>query len=324
MKAARIHRLEGPDALQIEDVTSPAPGPGQVKLAVHAAGVGFADTLVVSGRYQHTNPLPFTPGMEAAGEILEVGPEVTAFRPGDRVMGPLRAGAWAEEAVCDAQTLVPMPSSMDYLTAAGFVLNYGTSHVALTHRVPLAQGQTLLVLGASGGVGSTAVEIGKALGATVIAAASSPEKLQAARETGADHVIDYRQDDLRQRVQEIAGGVDVVYDPVGGEASRQALRCLNYEGRLIALGFASGEIPQIAQNYLLVKNIAVVGYSWSSYRMQRPEIVRRSLEELCRWFSEGRIRPRPAQVFPLARIADALRAIQDRKAMGKIVLAIRD
>lgn len=323
MKAVRIHRLEGIDALQLEDVPALKPKRGMVRIAVHAAGVNFADTLAVQGRYQHKQPLPFTPGMEVAGEVIELGEGVEGLTVGTRVMAPMRAGAWAEEALCEAVHAIPMPDNMDYVTGAAFSLNYGTSHLALTHRVKLGAGQTLLVLGASGGVGLTAVEIGKVLGATVIAAASSPEKLEIAKAAGADHAVDYSAQDLRETVLGLSGGVDAVYDPVGGELSRQALRCINYEGNLIVVGFASGDIPQIPQNYLLVKNIAAVGYSWSTYRFQRPELMRRSLLELADWYAAGRLHPHVSHSFPLARIGDALRTITGRASTGKVVLTVR-
>ena len=323
MRAIRIHELDGLDALRLEEVPPPSPGPGEVRIAVHAAGVNFADTLVVKGQYQHKAPLPFSPGMEAAGEVIEVGEGVTTLAVGDRVLAPMRHGAYAEEAVLDAAHTVRMPDGMDYVTGAAFPIAYGTSHLALTHRTQLRKGDVLLVLGASGGVGLTAVEVGKALGATVIACASSAEKLEVARSRGADHLIDYAREDIRKRVKALTGGVDVVYDPVGGDASRAALRCLNFEGRLITLGFASGEIPQIAANYLLVKNISAIGYSFSSYRFEQPDVMRRTLEEVCRWYAEGKLKPHVSFTFPLERTKDALDALLQRKSTGKVIVKVR-
>jgi NADPH2:quinone reductase len=323
MRAIRIHELGGLDALRLEDVPSPRPGPGQVRIAVHAAGVNFADTLVVKGQYQHKAPLPFSPGMEAAGEVVELGPDVADLAVGDRVLAPMRYGAYAEEAVLDASHTVRMPDSMDYVAGAAFPIAYGTSHLALTHRTQLRKGEVLLVLGASGGVGLTAVEVGKALGATVIACASSAEKLEIARVHGADHLIDYTTEDIRERVKDLVGGADVVYDPVGGDASRAALRCLNFEGRHIFLGFAAGEIPQIAANYLLVKNISAIGYSFSSYRFEQPATMRRTLEEICRWYSEGKLKPHISFTFPLAQTKDALDALIKRRSTGKVIVKVR-
>jgi NADPH:quinone reductase len=319
----RIHELDGLDALRLEEVPSPAPGADEVRIAVHAAGVNFADTLVVEGRYQHKAPLPFSPGMEAAGEVLEVGEGVTTLAVGDRVLAPMRYGAYAEEAVLDASHTVRMPDGMDYVTGAAFPIAYGTSHLALTHRTQLRKGEVLLVLGASGGVGLTAVEVGKALGATVIACASSAAKLEIAQSRGADHLIDYTREDIRERVKDLTGGVDVVYDPVGGDASRAALRCLNFEGRLITLGFASGDIPQIAANYLLVKNISVIGYAFSSYRFELPAVMRKTLDETCRWYTEGKLKPHISFTFPLEQTKEALKALIERRSTGKVIVKVR-
>lgn len=323
MRAIRIHELTGLDALRLETIPSPSPGPGEIRIAVHAAGVNFADTLMIKGGYQHKPPLPFTPGMEAAGDVVELGEGVTEFAVGDRVLAPMRFGAYAEEAAIDARHCVRIPDGMDYRAGAAFPIAYGTSHLALTHRTQLRAGEVLLVLGASGGVGLTAVEVGKALGATVIACAGSAEKLKVARSRGADHLIDYSTEDIRERVKELTGGADVVYDPVGGDASRAALRCLNFEGRLVTLGFASGDIPQIAANYLLVKNIAVIGYSFSSYRFAQPAAMRRTLEEICRWYVEGKLKPHISFTFPLAETKAALSALLERRSTGKVVIDVR-
>jgi len=213
---------------------------------------------------------------------------------------------------------------MDYAAGAAFPIAYGTSHLALTHRTKLQAGQVLLVLGASGGVGLTAVEVGKALGATVIACASSAEKLAIAEAHGADHLINYATEDIRARVRDLTGGVDTVYDPVGGDAAAAALRCLNYEGNFITLGFASGTIPQFAANYLLVKNISAVGYSFSTYRFEQPETMRRTLDEICAWYMDGKLKPHISFTFPLAETPAALQALVDRKSTGKVIVAVRD
>ncbi|MEM9683218.1 MAG: NADPH:quinone oxidoreductase family protein, partial [Pseudomonadota bacterium] len=254
---------------------------------------------------------------------LEVGEGVADLAVGDRVLAPMRHGAYAEEAVLDAAHTVRIPDGMDYVIGAAFPIAYGTSHLALTHRTALKAGDVLLVLGASGGVGLTAVEIGKALGATVIACASSAEKLEIARAHGADHLINYAEEDIRERVKALTGGVDTVYDPVGGDASRAALRCLNFEGRLITLGFASGDIPQFAANYLLVKNISVVGYTFSNYRFEQPAVMRHSLEEICRWYIEGKLKPHISFTFPLAETRNALEALIERRSTGKVIVKVR-
>jgi NADPH2:quinone reductase len=324
MRAMRIHELTGIDALRLEEVPPPTPGPGELHVAIHAAGVNFADTLVVKGQYQHKAELPFTPGMEAAGKVLSVGDGVTGFTPGDRVLAPMRIGAYAEEALIDARHAVHMPDGMDYAAGAAFPIAYGTSHLALTHRTKLQAGQVLLVLGASGGVGLTAVEVGKALGATVIACASSADKLAIAEAHGADHLINYSTEDIRARVKDLTGGVDTVYDPVGGDAASAALRCLNYEGNFITLGFASGTVPQFAANYLLVKNISAVGYSFSTYRFEQPETMRHTLDEICRWYMDGKLKPHISFTFPLEETPSALQALVDRKSTGKVIVAVRE
>lgn len=324
MRAIRIHELAGIGALRLEEVAAPKPGPGEVRIAIHAAGVNFADTLMLTGVYQFIPPLPFIPGMEAAGQVIETGPGVDGFKPGDRVLAPMRSGAYAEEALVDAGHLVAMPDSMDYSNGAAFPIAYGTSHLALTHRTRLQPGEVLLVLGAAGGVGLTAVEIGKALGATVIACASSDEKLRIAESRGADHLINYATEDIRDRVKALTGGADVVYDPVGGSASHEAMRCLNYEGRLITLGFASGEIPKFAANYLLVKNISAIGYSFSTYRFEQPEVMRHTLAETCKWYAEGKLKPHISFTYPLEETAAALTSLVERRSTGKVVINVRD
>lgn len=324
MRAIRVHELTGIDALRLEEIAAPKPGPGEVRIAVHAAGVNFADTLVITGVYQFIPPLPFIPGMKAAGEVIEVGPGIDGFAPGDRVLAPMRHGAYAEEALVDADHLVRMPEAMDFRTGAAFPIAYGTSHLALTHRTHLRAGEVLLVLGAAGGVGLTAVEVGKALGATVIACAGSDEKLRVAASRGADHLVNYATEDVRERVKALTGGVDAVFDPVGGSAAAAALRCLNYEGRLITLGFASGDIPKFAANYLLVKNISVIGYSFSTYRFERPAVMRRTLDEICAWYADGKLQPHISFTFPLAQTAAALNSLIERRSSGKVVIDVRD
>jgi NADPH2:quinone reductase len=262
MKAIRCRAWGAPDTLRLEEAESPSLQPHQVRIRVRAAGVNFADTLMVGGRYQVKPPFPFTPGLEAAGEIVETGAAVDDLRVGERVLAVLRSGGgYAEEIALDAAAVVPIPAAMDFVTAAAFPVAYGTSHFALTHRGHLQAGETLLVLGAAGGVGLTGVEIGKTIGARIIAAAGGTEKLEIARSRGADELIDYRTESIRDRVRALTDGkgADVVYDPVGGDAFDQALRAVNWEARMLVIGFAAGRIQAVPANLILVKNISVIG-----------------------------------------------------------------
>lgn len=304
---------------------SPSLNPGQVRIGVHACGVNFADTLIIQGLYQEKPAFPFSPGMEVAGEIMEVGEGVTHLRVGDRVAAITGYGGYAEEVVVDARTVLPIPPLMGLVTAAGFAITYGTSHIALVHRAHLQPGETLLVHGAAGGVGLTAVEIGKLLGATVIATASTPEKLALAQQYGADHLINYRQEKFRDRVKEITNGkgVDVVYDPVGGDVFDESVRCLAWEGRLLVIGFANGRIPQFPANLALVKNMSVVGVYWGGYAARQPRVITDSLRTLLAWYAEGKIRPHISRTYPLEQAADALNSLITRQSTGKVVLTIR-
>ena len=324
MRAILCNDWGEPEALTFGEAPSPVAGPGEVAIRVRAAGVNFADIVLVRGQYQEKPTLPFSPGLEGAGEVVAVGDGVTDFAPGDQVMAVFGVGAFAEEAVAPANCVFPLPAGMDFTTAAAFPVAYGTSHLALTGRGALKAGETLLVLGAGGGVGLTAVECGKALGATVIAAASSQDKLDLAQAHGADHVVNYVDDDLRAAVRKLTDGrgVDVVYDPVGGEASKAALRSLAWAGRLLVIGFASGDVPQIAANYLLVKNISAVGVYWGAYKSNESEVFRASFDELAKWYAEGRLKPHVSQVFPLAQAPAALGVLESRKATGRLVIDI--
>jgi NADPH2:quinone reductase len=324
MRAVLCRTRGGPDDLTIEDIAPPSAGPGQVVIAVRAAGLNFADTLIIAGKYQERPAYPFSPGIEVAGDIIAVGPSVGSLKKGDRVMAILGYGGYAEQVAAPAERVLKVPDSMDYAVAAGFPVAYGTSHVGLCHRAGLKSGETLLVHGAAGGVGLTAVEIGKVLGATVIATASSAEKLAVARSYGADHLIDYSREDVRARVLDITGkrGADVVYDPVGGDAFDASLRCTAFEGRIVVIGFASGRIPQIPANHLLVKNIAAVGFYWGAYMKDNPAVIRDSFDELLGWFTEGRLRPLVSQRFDLAEAKAALKLIASRQSTGKVVLTM--
>jgi NADPH2:quinone reductase len=325
MKAILCRSWGGPELLSLGDVPSRALAPDEVRIRVHACGLNFADTLQIAGKYQVKPPLPFTPGLESAGEIIETGGAVTGLAPGQRVLAVSRfGGSYAEELVIGALSVVPIPDRMDFVTAAGFPVVYGTSHLALARRAQLKPGETLLVLGAAGGVGLTAVEIGKQLGARVIAAAGGPDKLAIARAHGADEVIDYTKEDLRERVKELTGGngADVIYDPVGGDVFDQAIRALNWEGRLMVIGFAAGRIPTVAANYILLKNISVTGVVWGAQAARDPALVSAQLAELLTWYEDGRLQPRVSKTFPLAEAGDALQALLSRRYAGKIVLTV--
>lgn len=324
MRAVVCRELKGLEALEIADLPTPEPGACGVRIRVRAAGVNFADSLMLAGRYQEKPPLPFTPGLELAGEIERVGAGVRGLEPGQRVLAVVGHGAFAEQAVARAEDVVPLPEDLDEVTAAGFAIAYGTAHGALRWRADLHAGETLLVHGAGSGVGLTAVECGKAIGATVIATARGEEKLAVARAHGADHVIDSDSTDLKEQVRALTDGrgVDVVYDPVGGSLFDASLRAIAWEGRLVTIGFASGQVPQIPANVLLVKNASVHGFWWGSYRKHDPERLREGFLELFDWHRRGLIRPLVTQTLPLERTADAIRLLTDRKAIGKVVVTM--
>lgn len=324
MKAVLCKAYGPPSGLVLEDIDAPALKAGEVRVAVHACGVNFPDTLIIQGLYQIKPPLPFSPGMEVAGVVLECAEGVTHLRPGDRVLALPGQGGFAEQVIVEASAVTLIPPEMDFVTAAGFALTYSTSHVALTHRAQLQPGETLLVHGAAGGVGLTAVELGKLLGATVIACASTPEKLQLAAEYGADYLINYTEESIRDRVKALTGGkgAHVIYDPVGGEVFDQSVRCIAWEGRLLVIGFASGTIPQLPVNLALLKNCSVVGVFWGAYRQNNPQVIGDSLQTLLGWYSDGKLRPHISQTFPLERAADALYTLMNREARGKIVVTM--
>ena len=322
MKAVLCRRYGPPSELVVEDVPSPEPGEGQVLVAVHAAGVNFPDTLIIQGKYQFKPEPPFSPGGEVAGIVRAIGPGVTGIATGDRVIAATTWGGYAEEVVAEAKRIIPMPEGMDFDTAATFVLTYGTSHHALKDRAALQPGETLLVLGAAGGVGLAAVELGKAMGARVIAAASSDDKLATCRAHGADETINYAREDLRQRIKALSDGrgVDVVYDPVGGDLSEPALRGMAWNGRFLVVGFAAGSIPSIPLNLALLKGCAIVGVFWGAFTRNEPRRNEANLQELLGWFKAGKVRPHISARYPLERAADALRDVMERKVKGKVVL----
>lgn len=315
MQAMRVHELG--QTLSMEDIPVPVPGPGQVLIRVAACGVNFADTLMVKGGYQEKPPLPFAPGMEIAGVVKAVG-EGVGLPKGTRVAALCGHGGFAEFALAPAAVCTPIPASMSDVEAAGFLVTYGTSHLALGHRVGLKPGENLLVLGAAGGVGLTAVEIGKLMGATVIASARGADKLAAAKAMGADHLVD-ADADIRGEVK-VLGGADVVYDPVGGDQFDAALRATNPGARILPIGFASGTVPQIPANILLVKNLTVHGFYWGAYQKLHPALMAESFAQLFRWFEEERLKPHISNTLPLKDAEDALDLLRTRAATGKVVL----
>ena len=322
VKAVLCKSYGPPDSLVFEDTASPAPGPGEVVIAARAAGVNFPDVLIIENKYQLKPPLPFSPGSEVAGVVRDVGEGVTSVKPGDRVMAITGYGAFAEEVKTEARRAIRIPDAMDFVVAASFGLTYATSDHALRDRGALGAGDTLLVLGASGGVGLAAIEIGKALGARVIACASSDDKLAACREHGADDGINYATEDLRERIRALTGGAgpDVIYDPVGGPYSEPALRSIAWRGRLLVVGFASGEIPKIPLNLTLLKGCAIVGVFWGDFARREPDRFSASMRQLFEWHAQGRLKPHVSATLPLARAAEALKQIAARKVIGKIVL----
>ena len=322
MKAVLCKTLGPARDLVLEDVASPQPRKNEILLDVQAAGVNFPDTLIIEGKYQFQPPLPFSPGGEAAGVVAAVGEKAGALKVGDRVMALTGWGAFAEQVAVPFYNVLPIPASMDFTTAAAFGMTYGTSMHALRQRGQLQAGETLLVLGASGGVGLAAVEIGKAMGARVIAAASSAEKLAVAKAAGADELIDYTQASLREEIKRLTGGqgVDVVYDPVGGELFEQAVRGLAWNGRLLVVGFASGSIPQLAANLVLLKGAAVLGVFWGAFAQRQPEDNAANFKQLFAWHAEGKLKPLVSQTYPLAEAGAAIEKLGQRQAVGKLVV----
>ncbi|WP_085676406.1 MULTISPECIES: NADPH:quinone oxidoreductase family protein [unclassified Pseudomonas] len=322
MKAVLCKTLGPARDLVLEDVASPVPKKNEILLDVQAAGVNFPDTLIIEGKYQFQPPLPFSPGGEAAGVVAAVGERAGTFKVGDRVMALTGWGAFAEQVAVPFYNVMPIPEHMDFATAAAFGMTYGTSMHALKQRGQLQPGETLLVLGASGGVGLAAVEIGKAMGAKVIAAASSAEKLAVAKAAGADELIDYSQASLKEEIKRLTGGqgVDVIYDPVGGELFDQAVRGLAWQGRLLVVGFASGTIPQMAANLVLLKGAAVLGVFWGAFAQRQPEDNAANFRQLFAWHAEGKLKPLVSRTYPLAEAGAAIEALGQRRAVGKLVV----
>jgi NADPH2:quinone reductase len=322
MRALLCKEWGPPSRLVVEDVPDPEPGEHEAVVRVHAAGVNFPDVLIIQNKYQFKPERPFSPGGECAGVVASVGAKVRHVKPGDRVIAFTGHGAFAELVRCDARMLVPMPDGADFVTASAFVMTYATSYHALVDRARLKAGETLLVLGASGGVGLAAIEIGKVLGARVIAAASSAEKLAVCKEHGADELIDYEAEDLRERVKALTAGkgANVIYDPVGGRFTELALRSCAWRGRLLIVGFANGDIPQLPANLPLLKGCDVVGVFWGDYARREPGNLLGDLRTLFGWLGEGKLRPYIAGTYPLERAAEAITAMMERRVSGKLVI----
>jgi len=320
---ALLCREFGPiENLKVEEVPSPRPGPGEVLVEVKASALNYPDALLVQGLYQVKPPLPFSPGMELAGIVKEVGADVRGVSAGQRVIASPGRGGFAQECVVAADRVTPLPASMDFETGSAFLLTYCTSLHALHDCGGLKPGETLVILGAAGGVGTSAIEIAKAMGARVVAAASSEDKLAFCRKLGADETIDYGAVDLRQRILELTSGkgADVVYDPVGGAYTDAALRATAWRGRLLVIGFASGVIPQIKLNLLLLKERSLVGVYWGDWTQRDPQGQRRNVERLAAWFAEGKIKPAVSERVSLAEAPAAMTRILHRKVMGKVVV----
>ena len=322
MKAMLCEKFGPPEDLVLKEVADLIPLAGQVRIATEACGVNFPDTLIIENKYQFKPDLPFAPGGEVTGIVDAVGDGVSQDLLGQPVMCMTLSGGFAEQTLCKAEDLIARPSSMPSTVAAGFTMTYGTSMHALKQRAQLQAGETLLVLGAGGGVGLAAIEIGKQMNATVIAAASSAEKLNAAKNAGADNLIDYSQQDLRSALKEIVGkkGVDVVYDPVGGDMFEAALRSTAWGGRVLVVGFASGDIPKVPVNLALLKGCSIVGVFWGAFRLNYTKEDNENFEQLFAWYEDGKLKPYASKIYALEAAAQALNDLKNRKAVGKIVL----
>jgi NADPH2:quinone reductase len=322
MKAllCKTHGL--PDTLVYEDAPDPVPGPGEVVIDMKAAGVNFPDVLIIQNKYQFKPELPFAPGAELAGVVSAIGEGVTNTKVGDRVIASTGWGAFAEKVKAQAKKVIPIPDGVGFDVAAAFILTYGTSYHALVDRGTLKAGETLLVLGAAGGVGLAAIEIGKALGARVIAAASTPEKLAVCREHGADELINYTSEDLRERLKALTGGKgpDVVYDPVGGGFAEPAFRSIAWRGRYLVIGFANGEIPRLPLNLALLKGASIVGVFWGDFVAREPKVFADDVATMFGWIAQGKLRPHISGRYPLAQGARAIEDMMNRKVVGKVII----
>lgn len=325
MQAVLCKAFGPADTLVVEEISSPEIKKNEVLLDVHAAGINFPDTLIIEGKYQFKPPFPFSPGGEAAGVISAVGEKVSHLKVGDRVMALTGWGSCAEQVAVPAYNILPMPEAMDFSTAAAFSMTYGTAMHALKQRGTLQAGETLLVLGASGGVGLAAIEIGKAMGARVIAAASSADKLEVARQAGADELINYQTDDVRERLKTLTKGqgVDVIIDPVGGDLFETVFRSIAWNGRMLVIGFASGTIPSLPANLPLLKGAAVIGVFWGAFAQRQPQDNVENFQQLFAWYAQGKLKPLVSQTFALQDTAQAIKTLAARKAVGKLVIKVR-
>ena len=322
MRAVLCKDYGPPDSLVVEDVPSPKPGKGQYVISVKAAGVNFPDVLMIQNKYQHRPPLPFSPGYEIAGVIKALGPDVTGLEVGDAGIAMLRFGGFAEEALVPAERFWRIPSDVDFVAAAAFPLAYGTSYHALKDRGRLQPGETLMILGAAGGVGLAGVQLGKLMGARVIACASSDEKLAMCREHGADLLINYRKQNIRDALKELTGehGVDVVLDPVGGEYAEPTVRSMAWSGRYLVVGFTSGEIPRIPMNLSLLKGCSLVGVAWDTYSRRNPQGGQANISEMIAWIREGKLKPVVTARYALPDTPRALDDMMQRRVQGKVVI----
>jgi NADPH:quinone reductase-like Zn-dependent oxidoreductase len=324
MRAVICRAYGEPESLEVGELPKPAMKEDGVRIRVRAVGLNFPDILSVQGRYQWKYPFPFAPGMECAGEVIEVGPKVTHVRVGDRVAAHPWTGCYAEEVVAPESVTYPMPDAMSYEQGAAFTIGYGTVHHGLFDRGELKRGESLLVLGAAGGVGLNAVEVGKLAGARVLAAASTADKLALCRDYGADELINYKDEPLKDRVRALTAdaGADVTFDPVGGEMTEAALRSTSWRGRVVIIGFASGTIPKVPTNFALLRGAAVVGSAYHTFCNREPERARANMQELMGWCAEGKLNPHISFKFPLERYLDGLLALRERRATGKVILTV--
>jgi len=324
MKAVLCKEYGPPSKLVVEEVASEPAGDGQVKIRVRAAGVNFPDTLIIADKYQFKPPRPFAPGHEIGGDVTELGAGVHGYKVGDRVIGMIGHGGYASEAIVDEGNLLPMPGNMSYEDGAAFTMTYGTSYYALKQRSSYKLGETLLVTGASGGVGLTAVELGALMGLKVIAAVGSDEKMEICRKYGATLFVNYAKDKMRDKVRDLTGGhgADIIYDPVGGDAFDESIRCIAWYGRLLVIGFASGRIPSLPANLALLKSCDVRGVFYGAWRAREPVEARKNFDDLLKWYGEGKLKPHISMRFPLEKGADAMNALLSRKATGKVVLIV--
>ena len=325
MRAVLCKAYGPPESLVLEEVEAPSPGAGEVLLDVHASALNFPDVLMIAGKYQSQPPFPFSPGGEVAGTVAALGDGVDSVAVGDRVFAGIGVGGFAEQVVVRAEALLPIPATMSFAQASGISTTYGTSYYALQQRAELQPGENLLVLGAAGGVGLAAVELGKAMGARVIAAASTAEKLAAAKAAGADELVDYSDGELKEKVKALTDGrgADVIYDPVGGALFDQCMRCINWYGRILVVGFAAGDIPQVPINLILLKSCQLVGVFFGAWSARNPGAARDNLKTVLDYFEAGKIQALVGREFAFSEYAQALRCLSERQAIGKVVVNVR-